>query len=519
MILKTEKLDKKFNGVYALEGLDFSIESGEVRGLVGENGAGKSTFIKLLGGVYQPDGGRIYLDDQEVSFSGPKKSSASGISVLFQDSVLIPGFSSLENVWLGYPYPVKGGLIRWKSMEEEVQKKAEEIGICLDLKKPVAKLGPSQKKSLEIVRAMLNRDCRLLILDEPTASFSDKETRLLFQIIHALKEKGTAVLYVSHRLEEIMELTDQVTVLQNGKLVDTLKTAGTTKEELVRLMSGEGGRAGKDVGKKSVPAVEEIPEESRPDAASESSGFPALEIRNLYSKDQVVRGASLKLERGRITGLFGLCGSGRTEFLESIFGYRKVRSGEIRIGGQLSERPSPSNSIRNKMVLISEDRRGKALIPSFTIQDNMLLSSIDRCSEGGRFNGKAAARMASGIVNALDIKCTGIRQCTAELSGGNQQKVVFAKAMLTEPDIWLCDEPTQAVDISTRKEIHRLLRNEAENGKTVLFVSSDLTELLETADEIAVMAAGKVVRIFENKGLQPEEILACCYHSGKREAG
>lgn len=512
MLLKTEKLDKKFNGVYALEALDFSMEPGEIRGLVGENGAGKSTFIKILGGVYHPDGGRIFLDNQETSFSGPEVSRQSGISILFQDSVLVPAFSALENVWLGYPYPVKAGMIRWKEMEAEVQKKAAEIGIRLDLKKPVSQLGPSQKKSLEIVRAMMSPDCRLLILDEPTASFSDQETKLLFQIIRTLKEKGTAVLYISHRLEEIMELTDRVTVLQNGKPVSTLETVKTSKEELVRLMSGEGKEVWKKDGEETGNGGAVV--------SCSGRGVPsALEVRNLCSRDKIVCGATIKLENGRITGLFGLCGSGRTEFLESIYGYRKIRSGQIFINGKPFKRPAPPEAIENKMVLISEDRRGKALIPSFTVEENMLLSSIDRCSDKGRFLKKKAGIMAREMIRSLGIKCAGTGQRTAELSGGNQQKVVFAKAMLTEPDIWLCDEPTQAVDVSTRKEIHRLLRHEAEMGKAVLFVSSDLTELLEAADTIAVMAAGKIVRTFENTGLQPEEILACCYENEKKEAG
>ena len=251
MLLDVKSVDKKFNGVYALKGLDFSLGEGEIHGLIGENGAGKSTFIKILGGVYKRDGGSILWNGKDLpEVIRPEESRKLGINIIFQDNVLIPAFTGMENICLGRPYPVKGGLIRWKEMEREAAAKAEEFGIHLDLKKPVSMMTPAQKKCVEIVRAMMS-DCKLLILDEPTASLSDKETNLLFSIVRNLKAKGTSVLYVTHRLEEIMELADRVTVLRNGTLVSTVDTAGTSRKELVRLMSGNEvadgvGKAGKD---------------------------------------------------------------------------------------------------------------------------------------------------------------------------------------------------------------------------------------------------------------------------------
>ena len=236
MLLDVKGVDKKFNGVYALKGLDFSLGEGEVHGLIGENGAGKSTFIKILGGVYKRDGGNILWNGKDLPEAiRPEESRNLGINIIFQDNVLIPAFTGMENICLGRPYPVKGGLIQWKEMEREAAAKAAELGIHLDLKRPVSMMTPAQKKCVEIVRAMMS-DCKLLILDEPTASLSDKETNLLFSIVRNLKAKGTSVLYVTHRLEEIMELTDRVTVLRNGTLVSTVDTAGTSRKELVRLM-------------------------------------------------------------------------------------------------------------------------------------------------------------------------------------------------------------------------------------------------------------------------------------------
>lgn len=543
MLLDVKSVDKKFNGVYALKGLDFSLGEGEIHGLVGENGAGKSTFIKILGGVYKRDGGSILWNGKELSETiRPEDSRAFGINIIFQDNVLIPAFTGMENICLGRPYPVKGGIIQWKEMERETEAKAAELGIHLDLKKPVSMMTPSQKKCVEIVRAMMS-DCKLLILDEPTASLSDKETNLLFSIVRNLKAKGTSVLYVTHRLEEIMELTDRVTVLRNGTLVSTVDTAGTSRKELVRLMSGnevadgigeagkdaeaelQGGAADKASGKGGVKQTVSGEAEKTDIQGAElvgtgsekKIGRTVLEVHGIRSRDGIVRGVDLEVKTGLITGMFGLCGSGRTEFLECIYGTRKLAGGEVTIDGKTTTRPTPSESIRQGMAFICEDRRGKAMIPSFTVEENMMLASIDRYTKGGWFQKQAACKKAADMIKVLKIKCIGTSQPAKELSGGNQQKVVFAKALLTEPSIWLCDEPTQAVDVATRQEIHRLLKEEAKKGKAVLYVSSDLTELLEVADEVAVMAYGRVRKIFENKELKAAEVLACCYEAEREE--
>ena len=246
-------------------------------------------------------------------------------------------------------------------------------------------------------------------------------------------------------------------------------------------------------------------------------GKTALEVHGIRSGDGIVRGVDLEVKTGRITGMFGLCGSGRTEFLECIYGTRKLAGGTIAVNGKTTAHPTPSGSIRQGMAFICEDRRGKAMIPSFSIKENMMLSSIDRYTKNGWFRKQDAGRKAAEMIGALKIKCTGAGQPAKELSGGNQQKVVFAKALLTEPSIWICDEPTQAVDVATRQEIHRLLRKEAEKGKAVLYVSSDLTELLEIVDEVAVMAYGKVRKTFENKDLKPADVLVCCYEAEREE--
>lgn len=519
MLLDVKSVEKQFNDAYALKGLDFSLGEGEVHGLVGENGAGKSTFIKILGGVYKRDGGSILWNGKDLPEAiRPEESRNLGINIIFQDNVLIPAFTGMENICLGRPYPVKGGLIQWNKMEREAAAKAAELGIHLDLKKPVSMMTPAQKKCVEIVRAMMS-DCKLLILDEPTASLSDKETNLLFSIVRNLKAKGTSVLYVTHRLEEIMELTDRVTVLRNGTLVSTVDTAGTSRKELVRLMSGNETEAGiedADTGRNAESKLQGA--ELLGAGTEEKIGRTVLEVHGIRSKDGIVRGVDLNVKAGQITGMFGLCGSGRTEFLECIYGTRKLAGGEVMIDGKTTTRPTPSESIRQGMAFICEDRRGKAMIPAFTVGENMMLSSIERYTKSGWFQKRAAEKKAMDMIEALKIKCVGAGQPAKELSGGNQQKVVFAKALLTEPSIWLCDEPTQAVDVATRQEIHRLLKEEAKKGKAVLYVSSDLTELLEVADEVVVMAYGRVRKTFENKDLKPTDVLACCYEAEREES-
>ncbi len=534
-MLEAKKLDKSFNGVYALKGLDLSLKEGEIHGLVGENGAGKSTFIKILGGVYTKNGGELTWNGAPFPADfGPVQSRELGINIIFQDHVLIPAFSALENIWLGRPYPRKGGLIQWKEMEMAAEKKGEELGIHLDLKRSIFQMTPAQKKCVEILRAMMS-DCKLMILDEPTASLSDKEANLLFSIIKNLKAKGTAVLYVTHRLEEIMALTDRVTVLRNGELVSTCDTGSTSQKELVRLMSGNeegsdseayasgavisGATASEtDVSGKDTSEIDVSMTNSAASAtANPQPGTPALTISHLSSADHIVKDASLTVHTGRITGMFGLCGSGRTEFLECIYGIRRISGGTIEINGEMIKKPTPVDSIKRGIAFICEDRRRKAMIPSFTVEENMNLSSIDHYSKKGLFSKADAVSAAKNMINALKIRCIGTSQPACELSGGNQQKVVFAKALLTSPSIWLCDEPTQAVDVATRQQIHNLLRDQAAENKAVLYVSSDLTELLEVADEIAVMASGKIRKIFPNKNLKPADILACCYEAEREE--
>lgn len=490
MLLRTKNISKQFNGVYALKDIDLEIEKGEIHGLVGENGAGKSTLIKILTGVYSLDGGEIYWNDKAVSIKNPVESREIGINVIHQDHVLIPAFNSVENVYLGMEYPIKGGKICWKLMEENVRKKAEELGIEIDFSRAASELTPPQKTCLEIVRAMMT-DCQLLILDEPTASLTDKESEILFGIIQRLKEKGTAILYVTHRMDEIFRLTDRVTIFKNGTKAGMVETKNTDKDGLIGMMTD----------KWKAEAV----------GRSDSIGETRLEVNSLASKDGIVKNVSMKAHAGEILGIFGLGGSGRTELLECIYGYRAVKGGSISVDGKAYEKITPGNSIKAGMVLISEDRRGKAMIGGMTVRENITLSCIDQYAKSGVLSKKQEQEDAKKQVEVLNIRTTGIEQRVIELSGGNQQKVVFAKALMTNPHVFLCDEPTQAVDVKTRNEIHTLLRERADQGSAVVFVSSDLKEILEVSDNIQIMSRGCSGPLLKNENLTSNEVLAYCY--------
>ena len=497
MLLQTEHVSKEFNGIYALRDISFQLDAGEIHGLVGENGAGKSTLIKLLTGVYQLREGRLLWNGEPTAISGPADSRRLGIRVIHQDRTLIPTFNGIENCYLGLEYPTRLGRVDWAAMERRVRQTMESLGIDLDLKKTAAELCPPQRTELEIVRAMMT-DCRLLILDEPTASLTDQEAQRLFRLLRSLREKGTSILYVTHRLDEIFLLTDRVTVFRNGQLVETVPTASVTRDELVAKMTDQ-------------TAVEPI-------ARRETFGPVLLEVKGLASRDGRVKQGSLSLHSGEILGLFGLGGSGRTELLECIFGCRAVSSGAVLLDGK--ERPglTPAVSIRNGMVLISEDRRGKAMIGGLSVRDNILLSSIDAFSRRGVLRTKAGNHAAAEQIESLHIKLASPNQRMLELSGGNQQKAVFARALMTAPKIFLCDEPTQAVDVATRSDIHHLLRQKADEGAGVLYVSSDLKELLEVADNILVMSRGRTGSCWKNEHLTAQQVLACCYETQEKEA-
>lgn len=491
MILETRGLSKRFGSFYALCDVDFSIKEGEIHGLIGENGAGKSTLIKILTGVYSKTSGEIFVSGKRADISSPPDARTLGISVVHQDRNLVPFFSAVENVYLGLETPKKGLSVDFKAMEEKTKEVMRRFDISIPLDKKARDMSPAEKTMLEIVRAVMT-DVRLLIMDEPTASLTDKETVKLFSLIRKLNEEGAAILYVSHRLEEVLELSERVTVLKNGRLAGTLKASETDKESLVSLMSDN--------------------YVSRERTASKNEeGEELFRLEHLSTSDGSVKDVSFSAKSGEITGLFGLTGSGRTETLEAIYGLRGIKSGKISFEGKEFSKPSPSKCLKEGIVLIHEDRRGHSLVTSRSVKDNIVLSLIDNYSGIGVYQGKRERKDAKEKMKKLGIQARSEDQKVSELSGGNQQKVVFARALMSSPKVFLCDEPTQGVDVKTRSDIHELLRSCARAGSAVVYVTSDLKEMMEVADTITIISGGVSRERLENSNLSSAQVLTCCY--------
>ena len=477
MIVETKNLTKVFGSMYALNNINFSIKMGEIHGLVGENGAGKSTLIKILTGVYSLTSGEIYVNGKKADINNPVESRNLGINVIHQDRHLIPSFNGIENIFLGLPSEKKKDKVTvdFAAMKKKAEVIMDKYGIDVPLNLMAKELSPPQQTLIEIIRAMLT-DCKLLILDEPTAALTDKETIILFDIIRKLNDAGTAILYVTHRMDEIFALTNRITVFRNGEMVETVNTKETTKNDLIAAMTDN------EVENNKTNEIDHINKEF---------GEVIYSIKNIATKDKVVKNASFEVRKGEILGIFGLGGSGRTELLEGIYGYKGITNGEIIYKGEKLTKLSPRNSIKKGIGLIHEDRRGHSLIVSRSIKNNVVLPIIDSYVKKGLYDSKKENADVNDKMKELNIKAVNNNQKLSELSGGNQQKVVFAKSLAFDPEVFLCDEPTQAVDIMTRGEIHELLRAKAQEGKAVVYVTSDLLEMLEIADNILIMANGK----------------------------
>jgi ribose transport system ATP-binding protein len=497
-LMKVEGLDKAFGQHYALSGVDFEIVPGEVHALVGENGAGKSTFIKIITGVYASDAGTILWKGKKVTISDPAYARQIGINVVHQDRHLVPSFTGYENLFLGLPYPTNKSRVGvdWKQMREQAERLKIEFGVELDLNKTAARMSPPEKTMLEILRAMM-LECQLLILDEPTASLTDQEAERLFALIGRLTKQGTAILYVSHRMDEIFRLSDRITVFRNGQRVDTVMGPMTTKEQLIRLMSNADLK------------------QSQRESGKKAAGEAVLELNSLTTLDGKVKNTSLIVRKGEIVGMFGLAGAGRTELLETIYGLRESAGGDIKVGGKQVTKPTPRRSLDNGVILIPEERKRDSLVMGMSIRENMTLPVLKRFSSVWKLRGQTERAEVTSRMQEMNVKASSPEQTIGQLSGGNQQKVVFAKALLSSPILFLCDEPTQAVDVMTREEIHRLLKAQANEGCGVLFVSSDLKEVLDISDRLYVLHDSRIVAELDNDGVTSEQVLGYCYSQGK----
>jgi len=480
-------ITKIFPGVIALQNVTFSIKPAEVKGLVGENGAGKSTLIKILTGAYTPDSGEVYVFGQKINNMTPILAEQLGISAVYQNLVLADHLTVAENIMLG-ALPSKWGLVN----KSEMNKRAEEIlaqigyqGIIRPEEK-VGKLSAAQQGMVAIARA-LSRNAKIIIFDEPTAVLTDKEVKELFRVIRWLRDNGRSIIYISHRLEEVFELCDTVTVLKDGTVVGEKVVSETNQDQLVAMMVGREVRHG-------------IFDDNR------KIGEEILRVENLSNKK--LKNCSFSLRSGEIVGIYGLVGSGRTELARALFGVDPIESGEIFLNRKKVSLRNPRASIDMGINLIPEDRRREGIALKLSVKDNINLPIYPRITKIGLVNRKKEKEIAQTYVQLLSIKTPSLSHRAENLSGGNQQKLVVAKGLASKSRVFIMDEPTNGIDVGAKEEIYQLINNIAREGAGVIFISSYMPELMAICDRILVMREGKIVADVERKDFDEEKILA-----------
>ncbi|MFB3826127.1 MAG: sugar ABC transporter ATP-binding protein [Bryobacteraceae bacterium] len=480
-LLKLERISKTFGGVAALDGVSFEVLPGEIHALVGENGAGKSTLMNIASGVMRPDSGAIIWDGRPVAPAGPREAQDLGISFVHQELALAPQLSAAENVFLGR-HPARRGCVRWKEINQRAGELLRELGHDLDPRRPAGELSIGEQQVVEIARA-LSFNARLIIMDEPTAPLSGHETARLLRVIARLKERGASVVYISHRLKEIYQGPDRVTVLRDGRRVACAPVADMPQDLLVRHM------VGRDV----------KPRERRTPALA---GAEALRVEGLTARGRFAD-VSLAVRYGEVCGLAGLVGAGRTDVLETIFGACRYDGGRVFLNGREVRIRSPRDAIRHGVALVPDDRKGKGLIAGAPLAWNMALATQRRFV----IRPRAEQDMARRMIGELRVRAAGPGQSVSELSGGNQQKVVLARWLLADAKIFLFDEPTRGVDVAAKAEIHELIRDLAARGAAVLLVSSELEEILQVADRILVMHRGRLAGEMTREDATEERIM------------
>ncbi|HWS55802.1 MAG TPA: ATP-binding cassette domain-containing protein [Pyrinomonadaceae bacterium] len=500
-------ITKSFPGVRALDGVSFDLRAGELHALVGENGAGKSTLMKILGGVYPHGtyGGEIAIDGEARRFAGVREAEQAGVAVIYQELSLIKELSIGENIFLGRE-PRRFGVIRWEELYSRAQKLLEELHLPLDPRTPVGRLGIGQQQLVEIAKA-LSQEARILVLDEPTAALTDAEVETLFRIIRGLKGRGVGMIYISHKLDEVFRVSERITVLRDGRTVGTDQTSALDEPRVIARM------VGREVG------------EIFPEAAHERGGV-IFEVRGMAVEDPNVRGkllvdnVSFAVRRGEVLGVAGLMGAGHSDLLMGVFGAHAGRTtGEVYVDGRRVNIRRPSDAIRVGLGFVTEDRKRFGLVLEQTILNNMTLAGLSRLS--GRFVTDVDAEAAAGAraMKDLRVKANSVFTVAGTLSGGNQQKVVLAKWLLTNPRVLFLDEPTRGIDVGAKQEIYGHINRLAQEGLAIVLVSSELPEVLGLSDRVLVLHEGRVTGEFKRAEATPEAVMACATGHRKRAPG
>ncbi len=510
LLLEMRNITKAFPGVRALDGVSFDLHSSEIHALVGENGAGKSTLMKVLGGVYRhPEyGGEILIEGNERRFGSVRDAEKQGIAVIYQELSLVKEMTVGENIFLGRE-PRTLGVIRWEELYRRAHLLLNDLHLAIDPRTPVRNLGIGQQQLVEIAKA-LSHDARILVLDEPTAALTQTEVESLFRILRKLRERGAGMIYISHKLNEVFQLSDRITVLRDGKTVGANPTSEWTETSVIARM------VGRDVGDMFPSAVS---------AAEHERSDVVFEVQNVSVKDPVVPGkmlvdnVSFSVRRGEVLGIAGLMGAGRSDLLMAVFGaHDSAVTGTIKINGKPARITSPADAIKQGIGFVTEDRKRFGLVLDQTVLNNMTLAGLRRIS--GRFVTSVDAECAAGerAMKELRVKAKSILTIAGTLSGGNQQKVVLAKWLLTNPSVLFLDEPTRGIDVGAKQEIYAQINKLARDGLAIVLVSSELPEVLGLADRVLVLHEGRATGEFSRANVTPEAVMACATGHVQRAA-
>jgi ribose transport system ATP-binding protein len=487
-LLDLEGVNKGFPGVQALAEVHLQLRHGEVHALVGENGAGKSTLMKLLAGIYTPDAGTFRLNGEVLTIDGPRHAQELGISIIHQEFNLMPDLTVAQNIFIGREHRAAGVFLDDRALNRRARGLFDRLGLALDPGEPVGRLTVAKQQMVEIAKA-LSFDAKVLIMDEPTAALNDAEVDVLFELIRRFRTSETGVIYISHRMDELARISDRITVLRDGRYIDTLTTAQTDQREVISLMVGR-----------------EISGEQRP-APAHPHREPVLSVRGLSTK-HLLRDVSFDVHAGEILGFAGLMGAGRTEVARAIVGADRHESGEIAVRGRVVSIGNPAEAARYGIGYLSEDRKQLGVLLERSVRENIVLSSLrDFVTRLGFVQDRRIEATGVEYVRKLRIKTPSTAQLVRNLSGGNQQKVVIAKWLAKDCDVLIFDEPTRGIDVGAKEEIYVLLRQLAEQGKAIIMISSELPEVLRLSDRIAVMAEGRLTAVLDNADATQENLM------------
>lgn len=488
-LLQMENICKEFPGVKALDNVSLTVRAGTVHALMGENGAGKSTLMKCLFGVYNKDSGKIYLEGQEVNYKNSKEALEHGVAMVHQELNQALKRNVMDNMWLGrFPKVARGvPFTSEKKMYDATKKVFDELGINVDPRTIMSKMPVSQRQMVEIAKAV-SFNSKIIVFDEPTSSLTEEEVEHLFKIINMLRDRGCGIIYISHKMEEILRISDDVTVMRDGKWIATRPASELTMDEIIRLM------VGRELTNRYPPKNNKI-------------GDELLRVEGLSGEYSHLRDVSFVAHRGEVLGIAGLDGSGRTEVLETLFGVATRRSGEITLNGKKIKNANARDSIKNGFALLTEERRATGIFGILNIRENTVISSFKKYLVGPFLSKKKMIEATDWCISSMRVKTPNQETKIRSLSGGNQQKVILGRWLLTDPTVLLLDEPTRGIDVGAKYEIYQLILNLANEGRTVIMVSSEMPELLGVCDRILVMSGGRLAGEVDAKTATQEEIM------------